>query len=284
MSGVRLEARVHLVTAATASVQNVTKCAERCGLHVAELVLEPLASAEAVLTDDEKEIGVALVDIGGGTTDVVVYVDGSLVHTSVIPLGGLNVTSDVATGLRTPIGEAERIKIRHGCAMSSMVDAGETIEVSSVGGRGARSIPRQTLVGIIEPRMEEIFTLVRRVVTESGYAELLGAGVVLCGGATLLEGTVELAESVMALPVRRGQPMGVGGMNEMVKSPSHATAVGLLKFGASRPATVPVLVSTTQAHAGGKSSAQRVVAGDAEAQREGAGIGSKLWSWMREVF
>jgi cell division protein FtsA len=200
----------------------------------------------------------------------------------VIPLGGLNVTGDVATGLRTPVGEAERIKIRHGCAMSSMVDASETIEVSSVGGRGARSIPRQTLVGIIEPRMEEVFTLVRRVITESGYAELLGAGVVLCGGATLLEGTVELAETVMALPVRRGQPMGVGGMNEMVKSPSHATAVGLLKFGASRPAAVPILAPT--AHAGGKSSAQRGVGTDAEAQREGAGLGSKLWGWMREVF
>jgi cell division protein FtsA len=282
MSGVRLEARVHLVTAATASIQNVTKCAERCGLHVAELVLEPLASAEAVLTDDEKEIGVALVDIGGGTTDVVVYVDGSLVHTSVIPLGGLNLTSDVATGLRTPVGEAERIKIRHGCAMSAMVDASETIEVSSVGGRGARSIPRHTLVGIIEPRMEEIFSLVRRVVAESGYSELLGAGVVLCGGATLLDGTVELAESVLGLPVRRGQPMGVGGMSEMVKSPAHATAVGLLKYGATRPSALPVLVSTAQ-HTG-KSSAQRALAGEAHAEPQGAGLGSKLWSWMREVF
>lgn len=279
MSGMRLEARVHLVTAATASIANVTKCAERCGLHVAELVLEPLASAEAVLTEDEKEIGVALVDIGGGTTDVVVYVDGSLVHTSVIPLGGLNLTSDVATGLRTPVGEAERIKIRHGCAMAAMVDASETIEVSSVGGRGARSIPRHVLVGIIEPRMEEIFTLVRRVITESGYSELLGAGVVLTGGATLMEGTTELAECVLGLPVRRGVPMGVGGMTEMVKSPSHATAVGLLKYGASRPSLSSVAAGHT-----GKSSAQRGVGTDAQLQHQGAGFGSKLWSWVREVF
>src|SRR5262249_34582235 len=195
---------------------------------------------------------------------------------------GLNLTSDVATGLRAPIGEAERIKIRHGCAMAAMVDASETIEVSSVGGRGARSIPRHTLVGIIEPRMDEIFSLVRRVLTESGYSELLGAGVVLCGGATLLEGTVELAEQVLALPVRRGQPMGVGGMSEMVKSPAHATAVGLLKYGASRPAATPVLVSTAQQV--GKSSVQRALPGEAHAEPQGAGIGSKLWSWMREVF
>jgi cell division protein FtsA len=279
---VRLEARVHLVTAATTSIHNVTKCAERCGLHIAELVLEPLASAEAVLTEDEKEIGVALVDIGGGTTDVVIYVDGSLVHTSVIPLGGLNLTADIATGLRTPVGEAERIKIRHGCAMSAMVDSGEAIEVSSVGGRGARAIPRHVLVGIIEPRMEEIFALVRRVITESGYAELLGAGVVLCGGASLLEGTNELAESVLGLPVRRGVPMGVGGMNEMVKSPAHATAVGLLKYGAAKPTAVPLLPST--AGQTGKSSAQRALAADAQAEAQGPGFGSRLWSWFREVF
>ena len=284
MSGVRLEARVHLVTAATASIENVTKCALRCGLHVAELVLEPLASAEAVLTEDEKEIGVALVDIGGGTTDVVVYVDGSLVHTSVIPLGGLNLTSDVATGLRTPIGEAERIKIRHGCSMAAMVDASETIEVSSVGGRGARSIPRHVLVGIIEPRMEEIFRLVHRVITESGYSELLGAGVVLTGGATLLEGTSELAESVLGLPVRRGVPMGVGGMNEMVKGPQHATAVGLLKYGATRPAGIPVALTSAREAASGKTGQHRAVSTDAQPTGEGSGIGSKLWSWVREVF
>jgi cell division protein FtsA len=281
MSGMRLEARVHLVTAATPTIANVTKCAERCGLHVAEMVLEPLASAEAVLTDDEKEIGVALVDIGGGTTDVVIYVDGSLVHTSVIPLGGLNLTSDVATGLRTPVGEAERIKIRHGCAMASMVDASETIEVSSVGGRGARSIPRHVLVGIIEPRMEEIFAFVRRVINESGYSELLGAGVVLCGGATLLEGTMELAECVLGLPVRRGVAMGVGGLIEMVRSPSHATAVGLLKYGATRPNVVPALAAGAQT---GRLSAQRGATSEPAPATEEAGIGSKLWSWMREVF
>jgi len=295
MSGMRLESRVHLVTAATASINNVIKCAERCGLHVSELVLEPLASAEAVLTEDEKEIGVALVDIGGGTTDVVIYVDGSLVHTSVIPLGGLNLTADIATGLRAPIGEAERIKIRHGCALSAMVDATESIEVSSVGGRGARSIPRNVLVGIIEPRVDEIFQLVRRVLVESGYIELLGAGVVLCGGATLLEGTAELAEGVLGLPVRRGQPMGVGGMTEMVKSPAHATAVGLLKYGASRPAFIPALpvASGTTTLGAGKSAAGKSLGTsshaaqsppETDASKQQSGIGSKLWSWMREVF
>lgn len=278
MSGVRLESRVHLVTAALASVQNVTKCAERCSLHVAELVLEPLASAEAVLNDDEKEIGVALVDIGGGTTDVVIYVDGSLMHTAVIPLGGLNLTSDVATGLRAPLGEAERIKLRHGCALASMVDEGETLEVGGVGGRGARSIPRSYLVSIIEPRMEEIFRHVGRVIAESGYAELLGAGVVLCGGASLLDGTIDLAEQVLGLPVRRGGPTGVGGMIEMVKSPAMATAVGLLKYGASRPVKPAVKPELTKGIHGGM---QPV----GIAQEPGApGIGAKLWGWFREVF
>ncbi len=277
MSGVRLEARVHLVTAAAASIQNLTKCAERCGLHVSELVLQPLASAEAVLTEDEKEIGVALVDMGGGTTDVVIYVDGSLVHTSVIGLGGLNLTGDVATGLRTPLAEAERIKIRHGCAMAAMVDPGDTIEVSSVGGRGARSIARHVLVSIVEPRLEEIFGLVQRVIAESGYAELLGAGVVLCGGATLMEGVPDLAERVMGLPVRRSAPMGVGGMSEMVKSPAHATAVGLLKYGAMRPAELP---PTLLMHAAGKGIGAR----DDGDKVVAPGMGSKFWGWVKEVF
>ncbi len=281
MSGVRLEARVHLVTAAVASVQNVTKCAERCGLHVAELVLEPLASAEAVLTDDEKEIGVAMVDIGGGTTDIVIYVDGALVHTAVIPLGGINLTNDIATGLRTPVGEAERIKLRHGCALQSMVDPNDMIEVPSVGGRGARTIPRQYLASIAEPRMEEIFRLVAKVIHESGYAELLGAGVVFAGGATLLEGTPELAEQVLGMPIRRGVPMGVGGMEEMVKSPAYATAVGLLKYGATRP------VRTERSAAPSKPALAPQVAVAASAgdvQQPNARLGTKFWEWLREVF
>ncbi len=279
MSGVRLEARVHLVTAAVASVQNVTKCAERCGLHVAELVLEPLASAEAVLTEDEKEIGVAMVDIGGGTTDIVVYVDGALVHTAVIPLGGINLTNDIATGLRTPVGEAERIKLRHGCALQSMVDPSDMIEVPGVGGRGARSISRQFLASIAEPRMEELFRLVAKVIHESGYAELLGAGVVFAGGATQLEGTPELAEQVLGMPIRRGVPMGVGGMVEMVKSPAYATAVGLLKYGATRPARVEKQSATMKQLLQPQTPAQ-----PAAVEATSPRAGSKFWEWLREVF
>ncbi len=250
MSGVRLEARAHLITAAVTSVQNVTKCAERCGLHVADLVLEPLASAEAVLTEDEKEIGVAVVDIGGGTTDVVVFVDGAVVHTAVLPMGGMNLTTDIATGLRTPTNEAERLKLRYGCAMAGLVDPTEMIEVPGVGGRAAQPLPRQLVASITEPRMDEIFRFVGRVLQDSGYRDLLGAGVVLCGGGAMLEGTPELAEQVLGLPTRRGEPTGVGGLIEMVRSPTMATAVGLLKWGASRPdkplvqpATRPGLVS-----------------------------------------
>lgn len=288
MSGMRLEARVHLVTAATTAITNLTKCVQRCGLEVAELVLQPLASAEAVLTEDEKEIGVALVDIGGGTTDVVLYVDGSLVHTTVIPLGGQNLTNDIATGLRTPLGEAERIKVRHGCAMNSMVDPSETIEIPSVGGRAGRSIPRHVLAEIIEPRMEEIFMLVKHSITQSGYGELLGAGVVLCGGATLLDGCESLAEEVLALPVRRGTPIGVGGMSEMVKSPAHATAVGLLKYGVHRPSAVPQTLNYGAVVAGatGRVAAVKGETSELAQPSDGAdrGFGNKLWNWMREVF
>lgn len=269
MSGVRLEAKVHLVTAAVSSLQNVTKCVERCGLRVEELVLEPLASAEAVLSDDEKEIGVALVDIGGGTTDVVVYVDGSLVLTAVFPVGGMNLTHDIATGLRTPEGEAERLKLRYACGMSAMVDPDDMIEVPGVGGRAAQSLSRQVLATITEPRMEEIFHFVAKVLEESGNAELLGAGVVVTGGASLLEGTLELAENVLKLPVRLGAPSGVGGMVEMVRSPAMATAVGLLKYGAARPVRVPA-------------EAMKTGPGVARAGAE-LGVGSKLWSWLKEV-
>ncbi len=232
MSGVRLEARVHLVTAATASVQNIIKCAERCNLHVAEVVLEPLASSYAVLTEDEREIGVALIDIGGGTTDIIVYVDGAAVHTSVIPIGGLNLTNDIAQGLRTPMAEAERIKMKYGCAASSLIDPEETIEVPSVGGRVPRVLPRDVLVQIVEPRVEEIFQAVHHVLKETGYIDMLASGLVLCGGSTLLDGMPELAEQIIGLPTRRGSPIGVGGLADVVKSPAFATAVGLVKYGA----------------------------------------------------
>ncbi len=236
ISGVRLEARVHIVTAAVMSAQNIIKCTERCGLTVADIVLAPLASADACLHDDERELGVALVDIGGGTCDIVIYVDGAVVHTAVLTLGGQLLTNDIAVGLRTPTAEAEAIKQRYGCAMTALVDADETIEVPGVGGRPSKAVPRQDLCGIIEPRVEEIFTLVQRKITETGYADLLASGVVLTGGATILEGMDDLAEEVLGMPVRRGTPIDVGGLVDVVRSPVFATGAGLVLWGAKQSA------------------------------------------------
>jgi cell division protein FtsA len=266
MSGVRLEARCHLVTAATHAVENIIKCAERCSLHVAEVVLEPLASAAAVLSPDEREIGVALVDIGGGTTDVIIYVDGAVAHTAVIPIGGINLTNDVASGLRTPVAEAERVKMKYGCASVAMVDEEETIEVPSVGGRGPRVLTRRLLAEIIEPRVEEIFSAVQHVLQESGYVELLASGVVITGGSTLLDGMPEMAEHVLGLPVRRGAPQGVGGLVDVVKSPSFATGVGLAKHGAEQLRTSAIKNE------------------DVAEQQVRAGIGGRIGQWFREVF
>jgi cell division protein FtsA len=232
MSGVRLEAKVHIVTAAVSSAQNIVKCANRTGLNVADIVLQPLASSEAVLGEDEKELGVCLVDIGGGTTDIAIFSGGSIAHTAVIALGGNNLTSDIAIGLRTPAHEAERIKQRYGCAMASMVDKDETIEVPSVGGRQPRVIGRQILCEILEPRVEEIFQLVHREIQKCGFEDLLASGVVITGGSTLLAGMPELAEEVLGLPVRRGMPRGIGGLVDVVKSPMYATGVGLVVYGA----------------------------------------------------
>jgi cell division protein FtsA len=231
MSGVRLEAKVHIVTAAASSAQNIIKCCAKTGLSVADIVLEPLASAEAVLADEEKELGVALVDIGGGTTDLAIFVNGAIQHTSVIPIGGGHLTNDIAVGLRTPMQEAERIKVRHGSAQSGLLDRDETIEVPSVGGRPPRVLSRRILCEIIEPRVEEIFQLVRHEIQKAGHEDLLASGVVLTGGSTLLHGMPELAEEVLGLPVRRGVPRGVGGLVDVVKSPQYATAVGLLHYG-----------------------------------------------------
>lgn len=267
MSGVRLEARCHLVTAASHAVENIIKCAERVNLHVAEVVLEPLASAFAVLSADEREIGVALIDIGGGTTDLIIYVNGAVVHTTVIPIGGLNLTNDVASGLRTPVAEAERIKIKYGCAMTSMVDDEETIEVPSVGGRGPRVLPRRVLAEIIEPRVEEIFQAVKHVIHESGYVDMLPSGVVITGGTTLLDGMPEMAEQVLGLPVRRGAPVGVGGLVDVVKSPSYATGVGLVKYGAEQLRQQKVTTEEVML--------------DMPPPR---GIGSRISEWFREVF
>ena len=232
MSGVRLEAKVHIVTGAVSSAQNIIKCANKTGLNVADIVLQPLASSEAVLGDDEKELGVCLVDIGGGTTDIAIFSGGSIVHTGVIALGGNNLTSDIAIGLRTPAHEAERIKQKHGCCLGSMVEDDETIEVPSVGGRQARVLSRKILSEILEPRVEEIFQMVQREIQRCGYEDLLASGVVITGGSTLLAGMPELAEEVLGLPVRRGFPRGIGGLVDVVKSPMYATGVGLVQYGA----------------------------------------------------
>jgi cell division protein FtsA len=231
MSGVRLEAKVHLVTASVSSAQNIVKCCHRTGLQVQDVVLEPLASAEAVLHDDERELGVALIDIGGGTTDLAIFSDGAIVYTSVLPVGGQQLTADIAYGLRSPSHEAERIKHKYGCAMISMVPDEEMMEVPSVGGRPAREVRRQSLGAIIEPRVEEIFTLVRREIEKSGFEDKLASGAVITGGTTILEGTPELAEVVLGMPVRRGMPKGVGGLVDVVKTPSYATGVGLVLYG-----------------------------------------------------
>ena len=270
MSGVRLEARVHMVTAATTAITNLKKCAERCGLYVSDVVLQPLASADAVLSEDEKEIGVALVDIGGGTTDIIVYVDGAVVHTSCIPIGGKNLTSDIATGLRTPMAEAERIKIKYGCAATSMVDEEETIEVPSVGGRPPRVLERRVLCDIIEPRVEEIFHACRHVIVETGYADMLASGVVITGGTTLLDGMPEHAEAILGLQVRRGAPTGVGGLVDVVRSPSYATGVGLVKYGAAHLDDVEDELSYPE--------------DEVSEVRAKAGLGSRIGAWFREVF
>ena len=234
MSGVRLEAKVHIVTGAVTSAQNIVKCCNRTGLNVADIVLEPLASAEAVLTEEEKELGVALVDMGGGTTDIALFHDGAVKHTAVLAIGGNHLTSDIAAGLRTPIAEAERIKQRYGYARTSMVTKDERVEVPSVGGRSARTITRQILCEIIEPRLDEIFQLFRREIMKSGYEGCLSSGVVLTGGSTLLPGMIEMAEEVLGMPARLGLPMHVHGLTDVIASPIYATGVGLVLYGMKR--------------------------------------------------
>ncbi len=231
MSGVRLEAKVHIVTGAVTSAQNIIKCCNRAGLNVCDIILEQLASSEAVLSQDEKELGVALVDIGGGTTDIAIFSRGALIHTSVLALGGNHITNDVAVGLRTPAHEAERIKQKYGCALTSLVSKDETIEVPSVGGRNPRIVSRQILAEIVEPRLEEIFSLVRQEIVRAGCEDLVAAGIVLSGGTTIIDGGPELAEQVFHLPVRRGLPHNIGGLVDVVKSPMFATGVGLIQIG-----------------------------------------------------
>jgi len=231
MSGVRLEANVHLVTGAVASAQNIVKCANRNGLTVSELVLQPLASSESTLESDERELGVALVDIGGGTTDIAILQGGSIRYTSVLPLGGNHLTSDIAVGLKTSLKQAEEIKLQHGCTLNSSTEDEETIEVSCMGGRPPRTISRKFLGQVIQSRVEEILNLVNKEFIRSGYKEFMASGVVLTGGTSLLEGIVETAERILNLPVRIGYPNTVGGLSEIVKSPMYATAVGLILYG-----------------------------------------------------
>jgi len=231
MSGVRLEGRVHIVTGAITSAQNIIKCANRAGLDVNDIVLEQLGSSEAVLTPEEKELGVAIIDIGGGTTDLVIFSSGSIKHTAVFSLAGSHVTNDISLGLRTPLEEAEKIKIRYGCALTSLVRKDETIEVPSVGGRKPRALSRHTLAEIIEPRVEEILSLVQDEITRTGYGNLLASGIILTGGSALLEGVADLAEQVFNVPVRRGIPIGISGLVDLVNSPMYATGVGLVLYG-----------------------------------------------------
>jgi cell division protein FtsA len=235
MSGVRLEAEVHIVTGAVTSAQNIYKAVKRAGLEVLDLVLEPLASSYALLSPDELELGVVLIDLGGGTTDVAVFYDGSIRHTAVIGLGGKNVTNDIAIGLRTPVDKAEELKVTYGCALSSLVDPEEIIKVPGVGGREPREVSRSVLSSVIEPRMEEIFSLAQREIKRTSFADMLAAGVVLTGGGSLMEGAIELAEQIFDMPVKQGAPRQMSGLVDIASSPIHATGVGLVIYGFEHP-------------------------------------------------
>ncbi len=226
MSGVRLEAKVHIVTGAESAAQNIVKCVQRCGLEVEDIVLEQLASSYAVLAEDEKELGVCLVDIGGGTTDLAVFSGGAIRHTAVIPVAGDQVTNDIAVSLRTPTHHAEDLKIRYACALSQLANPDETIEVPSVGDRPPRRLARQTLAEVVEPRYEELFALVRDELSRSGFDDMIAAGVVLTGGSAKMEGVIDLAEEIFHAPVRLGLPQGVMGLVDVVRNPIHATGRG----------------------------------------------------------
>ncbi|MFW6168014.1 MAG: cell division protein FtsA, partial [Ralstonia sp.] len=231
MSGIRLEVKVHIVTGAVSAAQNIVKCVRRCGLEVHDLILQPLASSLAVLTEDEKELGVVLVDIGSGTTDIAIFSEGAIRHTAVIPIAGDQITNDIAMALRTPTPDAEDIKIQYGIGKQVLADPDEMIDVPGVGDRGPRTLSRQALAAVIEPRVEELFSLVHQVVRESGYEELLSSGVVLTGGTAMMPGMVELGEDIFLKPVRVGVPEYRGNLHEVVKSPRYATVMGLLQEG-----------------------------------------------------
>ena len=231
MSGVRLEVKVHIVTGAVSAAQNIMKCVRRCGLEVDDLVLQPLASAMAVLSEDEKDLGVCLADIGGGTTDIALFTEGAIRHTAVIPIAGDQITNDIAMALRTPTKDAEEIKQKHGCALRELAEAAETVLVPGVGDRASRQMSRQTLAEVIEPRVEELYSLIQAELRRSGFEELLSSGVVLTGGSSLMQGMVELGEEIFHMPVRVGTPEYRGALAEVVRSPRYSTAVGLLMTG-----------------------------------------------------
>lgn len=236
MSGVRLEAKVHLVTCAVNAAQNIEKCIRRCGLEVEDIILEQLASSYAVLSEDEKDLGVCLVDIGGGTTDIAIFTDGAIRHTAVIPIAGDQVTNDIAMALRTPPPNAEEIKIKYACALAKLAGENETIKVPSVGDRSARDLSRQALAEVVEPRYDELFTLIQGELRRSGFESLVGAGIVLTGGTSKMEGVVELAEEIFHMPVSIGKPRGITGLTDIVRNPIYSTAVGLLQYAADRQA------------------------------------------------
>ncbi len=234
MSGVRLEAKVHLVTCAVNAAQNVEKCIERCGLKVKDVILEQLASSYAVLSDDERELGVCMVDIGGGTTDIAVFTDGAIRHTAVIPIAGDQVTNDIAMALRTPTQNAEEIKIKYACALTQLAGADETIKVPGVGDKAPKELSRQALAEVVEPRYDELFTLVQAELRRSGFEELIAAGIVLTGGSSKMEGVIELAEEIFHMPVTLGAPKYITGLKDIVRNPIYATGVGLLLYGKQR--------------------------------------------------
>lgn len=231
MAGVRLESKVHLISGAVSAAQNIIKCVRRCGLEVDDIILEQIASSHAVLTEDERELGVCLVDIGGGTTDIAVFTEGAIRHTAVIPIAGDQVTNDIAVALRTPTQYAEEIKIKYACALRQLAGAEETIEVPSVGERPPRRLTRQTLAEVVEPRYEELLQLIQDELRRSGFEDLVAAGIVLTGGSAKMEGVIDLAEEIFHMPVRLGIPQHVTGLTEVVRNPIHATGVGLLLFG-----------------------------------------------------
>ncbi len=260
MSGVRLEAKVHLVTCAVNAAQNIEKCIRRCGLEVEDIILEQLASSYSVLTDDEKELGVCVVDIGGGTTDIAIFKDGAIRHTGVIPIAGDQVTNDIAMALRTPTPNAEEIKIKYACALAKLTSPDETIKVPSVGDRQPRDLSRQALAEVVEPRYDELFTLVQAELRRSGYEDLIAAGIVLTGGTSKMEGVIELAEEIFHMPVRLGAPQNIRGLSDIVNNPIYSTGVGLLIY------------AMKQQHAGG-----RVAAGTKESQ-------GSLFSKIKKMF